>query len=62
MRWRTEEYHNKNDEEGNVLFVYGLLFIPKYAIEAASGSTSVSPCIRKKLPVADIDFLDIIFL
>ena len=35
MRWRTEEYHNKNDEEGNVLFVYGLLFLNKYAREAA---------------------------
>ena len=35
-----EEYHNKNDEEGNVLFVHGLLFLNKYAREAASGEPS----------------------
>ena len=28
-----------------------LLYIPKYEIEAASGRVSVSPCVRKELPV-----------
>ena len=29
----------------------GAFFMPKHAREAASGRVSVSPCIRKELPV-----------
>ena len=39
----------KVDCQGKILAV----FISKHAREAASGRVSVSPCIRKELPVTD---------